>query len=97
MQAIKSIIPEVLAKLRQPEMLCRQRILEEWPAVAGDRVAEHTKPSLSKDGKLYIWVDQSALAFELNQKYRHSILKRAQAVVGEEAVREIKFRVGQIR
>ena len=97
MEAIKTLLPAVLAGLQSPELALRSKLISEWPAIAGQKIAGHTKPTLSGTGDLWVWVDQSTLAFELNQKYRKSLLKRAQAVLGEEAVKSIRFRVGQLR
>jgi predicted nucleic acid-binding Zn ribbon protein len=100
MQAIQKIgelLPAVLAGLQSPELALRSRLVSEWPAIAGAKIAEHTRPTLNNAGELWVWVDQSTLAFELNQRYRGSLLKRAQAALGEEAVKDIRFRVGQLR
>jgi hypothetical protein len=97
MKSLKECIPGVLANLQTPEKTRRQTLLDAWPSIAGPNFAAHTRPSLADDGRLFVWVDQSSLAFELNQKYRPSILKRAQAVLGEEAVQKIFFRVGELR
>lgn len=97
MQAIKDVIPSVLASLQNPESLKRKKLAEEWASVVGEKAAPHTKPSLGKNKKLYVWVDQSALAFELSQKYKQTILRRARALVGEESVEKVCIRVGQLR
>lgn len=97
MQVIKDILPSVLRELRSPEKTNRTRLLEHWPSIAGPRLAAHTRPRLTPKGELWVWVDQSALAFELSQRYRHSFLKRVQAVIGGETVKSIHFRVGQLR
>jgi len=97
MKSIKDCLPQVLQNLKTPEKAKRQALLEAWPAIAGQLFAPHTKPSLTEDGKLFVWVDRSVLAFELNRKYKQSILKRTQAVIGEKEVQQVFFRVGQIR
>ncbi len=90
-------MPAVFASLQNPVAQKRTLLTSRWSEIAGARVAEHTRPSLTKDGKLFVWVDQSALAFELNQKYGPSLLKRAQALLVEDAITTISFRVGQLR
>ncbi len=97
MQAIKELIPSVLAALQAPELAQRSKLVSEWPAIAGLKIAGHTRPVLNPSGELLVWVDQSTLAFELSQRYRGSLLKRAQAALGEEAVKSVRFRVGQLR
>lgn len=96
MQAIKDLLPGVLASLQTPEKKDRSRLVSEWPSVAGPKIASHTKPTL-RNGALCVWVDQSALAYELSQKYKASILKRAQMALGETTIKTVRFYVGQIR
>ena len=97
MQQIKELIPAVFQALQAPAMQGRSRLVSHWAEITGPRIAAHTRPSLSESGKLFVWVDQSTLASELHQKYRQSILKRTQALLGEEQVKTICFRVGQLR
>ena len=68
-----------------------------WPGIMGKQFSEHTKPSLGLGGALCVWVDDSVLAYELSQRYRGTILKRLEALLGEGAVKKLIFRVGQIR
>lgn len=97
MQAIKELLPSVIASLQTPEKQTRSRLISEWPSVAGPKIAAHTKPTLLRNGELCIWVDQAALAYELSQKYKSSILKRAQMALGETTIKAVRFYVGQIR
>ena len=97
MQQIGQLIPSVLRRFQTPLFLNRSRLLEEWTAVTGPKIAAHTKPTLSETGEMCVWVDQAALAFELNQKYRQAFLKRIQAALGEKTVKKLFFRVGQLR
>ena len=94
MQAIKELLPEVLARLQTPQATVRSMLVSEWPAIAGPRFCSQTRPALTEKRELVIWVKQSTLAFELNQRYRGSFLKRAQAVLGEEKVTSVRVRVG---
>lgn len=97
MDAIKDILKGVFEQLQTPEKTIRGKLVNHWQEIVGEKIAAHTKPLLTEDRKLIVWVDQSTLAFELRQRYQTSLLKRTQALLGQEAVREIKFYVGQIR
>ena len=66
MQTIKDVIPEVLTQLRSPEKTLQQTLLDRWSKIAGPKIAPHTKPVLGSRKRLFVWVDQSTLAFELN-------------------------------
>jgi hypothetical protein len=97
MEEIGKLIPSVLADLQSPEKNNRQKLLNAWESIVGEETAKKTKPSLTKDGKVFIWVSDSAVAFEINQKYRKSYLKRIQGVIGENVVKQLYVRVGQLR
>ena len=97
MEEIKGLLPKILAGLQTPEKKSRTQLVAEWPAVAGLRIAAHTKPQLSNKGELVVWVDQPALAYELSQKYKQTLLKRAQEALGKEKVKSVRFFVGQLR
>ncbi len=97
MQALKELIPLALADLQKISSSKKNLILERWPSIVGPKIAAHSKPSLGRNQDLWVWVDQSALAFELNQKYRQTILKRVQAALGAEVVKAVHVRVGQLR
>ncbi|HNX69228.1 MAG TPA: DUF721 domain-containing protein [Candidatus Omnitrophota bacterium] len=94
MDDIKSILPSVFKSMEDPEKQRRSLLIREWPSIAGAKLAKHTKPQLSSKGVLFVRVNESVLAFEISQKYRQSLLKRAQAVLGEEAVIDVKVFVG---
>jgi len=60
-------------------------------------LAPHSRAAISKEGNLTVWVDSPTLAFEINQRYKDTLFKRAQASLGEEEVKKIYIRVGQLR
>lgn len=97
MDKIGSVLPLVIKDLQEPEKLKRIELLEKWQTIIGKKFYSHTKPTLSQRGDLCVWVDQSVLGFELNQKYKLQILKRAQAALGEKAVTTVRIRVGELR
>lgn len=97
MLAIREILPGVLSNLKTPIGSVRGQLVDQWPSIVSPKIAMHTRPTLAPSGELCVWVDQATLAFELNQKYRTTILKRTQAALGEDAVKSIRFRIGQLR
>lgn len=97
MDSIKNILPSVLLNLQETGDNEKSKLYNEWKNIMGPRIAAHSKPSLTPSGVLYIWVDQSTLAFELNQKYKPTIKKRVEAVLGEGTVSSVYIRVGQLR
>ena len=97
MESLKDLVAGVLTELQTPEKTVRQKLIQQWASIAGPKIAQHTRPSLAKDGRLFVWVEQSALAYELSQRYRQTFLKRVQAALGEDVVKAISFRVGELR
>lgn len=97
MDKIKDVVQKIFLDLQSPENIIKQKLIEKWEEIVGPRVAKHTKPILEKEGQLRIWVDQSVLAYELKQRYQQSLLKRINQALGSEAVKTIRFYVGQIR
>jgi predicted nucleic acid-binding Zn ribbon protein len=95
MDWIKDILPSVIRGMERPENQARSRLITEWKSIAGEKLAPHTRPQLSQKGILYVHTDESVLAFEISQRYRLSLLKRAQAVLGEETVKDIRVLVGK--
>lgn len=96
-QNLKALLPGILEQLKTPEKQIRSKLVCEWPAIAGEKIAAQTKPVLLANGELCVWVEKSALAFELSQKYKQGLLKRVRASLGEKEVTGIRFCVGQIR
>lgn len=97
MGPLGSVIDSLLQDLRIGIKKDRSNLQTLWPQIAGDSFSQHTKPTLQMAGTLCVWVDDSALASELSQKYQGTLLKRTQALLGEGAVKRIVFRVGQLR
>lgn len=95
MDEIRSILPKVIRGFEDPEKQKRSLLTDSWPSIAGEKLKKQTRPQLSLKGILYVRVDDSALAYEISQRYRSSLLKRAQAVLGEEAVKEVRVLVGK--
>jgi len=94
-ERIQSIIPSVIRGLESPEKKTRSLLVEKWPAIAGGKLAPHTRPQLTQKGTLYVHTSEATIAYEISQKYRLSLLKRAQAVLGEDVVKELKVLVGK--
>ncbi len=95
MDEIRSILSSVIKNLEEPEKQKKSLLISSWASIAGEKLSKRTRPQLSSKGVLYIHVDEAVLAYEISQKYRASFLKRARAVLGEDAVKEVKVLVGK--
>jgi hypothetical protein len=95
MDDIRSILPRVIKGFEDPEKQKRNLLVDSWASIAGEKLTKQTRPQLSSKGILYVHVSDSVLAFEISQRYRQSLLKRAQAALGEGAVREVRILGGK--
>ena len=91
------VINSLLQELSQGVKEKRTALQTHWPEIVGTLFSRHTKPQLQARNTLCVWVDDSTLACELNQKHQGTVLKRAEAVLGEGNIQKIIFRVGEIR
>lgn len=94
MGPLQSIIQSLLEELTHGVKEKRSTLQSKWPSIIGNTFSRHTRPTLEQSGTLHVWVDDSVLASELNQKYSGTILKRAENILGEGTIKKIKFRVG---
>jgi hypothetical protein len=95
MDDIRSILPKVIRGFEDPEKQKRNLLVDSWASIAGEKLTKQTRPQLSSKGILYVHVSDSVLAFEISQRYRQSLLKRAQAILGEETVKEVRVLGGK--
>ena len=62
---VASILPGLLRQLGLAETAAGWRAVSEWPAVAGARIARHTRAVAFRDGTLHVEVEGSAWMHEL--------------------------------
>ncbi len=88
-ETVKNIFRELSTEPKQKNA----RLVAGWSRMVGERIAKKTTPKFGKSG-VVVWVDNSALAFELSQRYGSTILKRLQNEFGEEEIKKVWFCVG---
>jgi len=64
-----------------------------WEEAVGERVARLTKPLQVREGTIFVEVRSHVLAQELSM-LKEEYIKRINKLLGEERVRDIRFRVG---
>ena len=90
---LNSLFQELKTGVKEKHSTLQSR----WPEVVGAQFSCHTKGLLRPGGTLCVWVDDSVLAYELGRRYQGTILKRAQEILGEDEIKKVIFRVGEIR
>jgi len=90
MQPLGSILPGLMRQLGLEDRAIGWRAVSEWPALAGERVARHSRATGFRDGILTVEVEGSAWMHELGFLSRE-LVRRVNDHLGAEVVREVKF------
>jgi len=94
MQHIKEFVENFLKKSRIGEQKEEDIIFSGWSSIVGDEIAGSAEPFKFSDGKLFLYVKNSALMNELT--YRKKDIKMAvNKVFREEKVKEIILKIKQ--
>ena len=96
MQHVKEILSNLISDLDKKRKKEPVRVFEIWNAIAGENIAAHTKPYELKRRILFVMVDDSTWAYELNQRYKEELIKKLNDKLGNEAIRDIRIRIGDI-
>ena len=89
MEEMKNLIGKVLAGMADPGTP-QTRLAQNWEKTAGEKIAEISRAFVSKKKILYVEVKDGGYAFEIRQRYAPALLKRAQALLGEENILDIR-------
>lgn len=90
MEEMRGLVGRVLAGMVDPGSP-QMQLSQNWEKIAGKKIANFSRPFISKKKMLYVEVVDGAYAFELRQRYQSSLLKRAQALLGEENILDIRI------
>ena len=90
MKPLAAILPGVLRELGLEDAARGWRAVVDWPALAGARLAGHTRAASFRDGVLTIEVEGSAWMHELDFLKRE-LVRRANQHLGADAVRDVRF------
>lgn len=89
---VKNIIKDMGGKARLGE----EEILKAWEKSAGAKASKHSRPKSFKGAVLVVNVDGSAWLYELTIG-KKEILKRLEEHLKGKRIREIRFRIGEIK
>ncbi|MEA3328395.1 MAG: DUF721 domain-containing protein [Candidatus Omnitrophota bacterium] len=96
-EQIGKTVNRIIKNISLPKRSIGGRVLQLWPEVAGRKIGRHTRPAGVKNGRLTINVDGSVWLYELTQRHRKRLLKKLQKRMGNEALAEIRFKIGDTR
>lgn len=92
-ETIKTVLEDVVSGWMSKQDSQAAKIESAWKKAAGSRLCRHTCPITLKKRQLLVKVDSSSWFFELNTNHKEKLLKRLQAILGEDLIGEIIFKV----
>ena len=87
---LDGVLPGVLEKLGVSRQIKRMEVLELWPEIVGDQLAEVTRAKGVSDATLFVEVRNSAWLMELSMM-REDFLERVNARLGDVPLERIVF------
>ena len=91
--AIRAALPRVLGELGLEGAAQALRILECWERAVGPEIARHARPTLLRGSVLEASVDSSVWCQQI-QLQRPAILAALREILGSDAPRDLRLRVG---
>ncbi|MDP2921569.1 MAG: DUF721 domain-containing protein [Candidatus Omnitrophota bacterium] len=94
-EEIGGIVGQVIKKLDTKTHGSKEEIVKAWENAAGADAVRHTKCVAIKKNILTVEIDSSTWLYFLSMK-KKSILAAMKKALGEKAIGDIKFRIGEI-
>ena len=90
---VKQIDELILRMLRVQGLetpLLQKRLIDAWPAVAGEMVPRYTQNAVIRNQTLYVHLSSPALRAELSMR-RQELVQQLNAKVGSQVIADIRF------
>lgn len=87
-------IDRVMHHLDAPKVSVIEQVFSEWPRLAGDVIAAHTRPQKIEHGVLHLEVDDPAWAREM-QWMSEELLRRVSTMLETVEITEIKVHLAR--
>lgn len=92
---IKDILNKIIAKIQKHGPGRKEKILNVWQKAVGEKAKAHSRPVTIKRKVLTVEVDSSTWLYTLNLK-KKSILDYLKKELGEDKIKDVRFRMGDI-
>lgn len=96
-QSIGDIIPKVISKMGLTQKLKEAEVVRDWAEIVGEMIAKHSLPVSLEKTYLTVNVDSSPWLNELHRFSKPLILQKLKQRLGEKAIKDIRFRIGEIK
>ncbi|MCK4648034.1 DUF721 domain-containing protein [bacterium] len=95
-QKIKRILNATLRKLGLEKRIKECAILSFWNEAVGENIAIHTKPVKVYNGRMTVLVESPSWTQELTF-LKSGIMERLNSTIGKEVIKDIYFKIGEIK
>ncbi|MBC7332912.1 MAG: DUF721 domain-containing protein [Actinobacteria bacterium] len=92
-EKIDFILKELISGLNIERKIRQAKLFNHWCEIVGENISKKTEPRKLVNGVLYIQVVNSMWANELSLMCP-KLIEKINSFVGEDVVKQIKFRVG---
>jgi hypothetical protein len=92
-KCISTILSEMFKKDEADDVSLPEKIIDRWPVIVGEQLAQHTRPSHLKKGILYIHADHPGWLAELRRLPKIHILKKLSLVPDLPEIKDIRFQL----
>ncbi len=98
MEKIEGVLNKVWKGLDIEKKKEEGKIWQYWRSWIGEEASKHTQPQfLTPQGKLVVNVDSSVWVDQLSRFGKEKILKNLNRYLGKDLIKEIYFRVGELK
>ena len=94
-ERIEGVVKSIIQKLESNPNPTSEKIIAAWSEVVGKKGRAHSKPASLRRQRLIVNVDGSTWLYELTLN-KERLLKGIKKKLGEDKVKEIQFRIGEI-
>jgi hypothetical protein len=94
--SIASVLSGVARRHGMESRLLEHKLLRNWPAIAGEPIASHTRPDQIKFKKLYLVVENSVWVQHLTF-LKPELIAKVNAAAGSAMITDVVMRVGQVQ
>lgn len=94
-ELIGRVLKNVVEQLRKNAVFEEDEIAKAWNKAVGKKIKLHTKPTRLTGTSLMVNVESSSWLFELQTKHKSEILKKLKSYLGENRVKDVKFKIGE--
>ena len=93
---IREVVGAIFAAPSYPVDFEDMKLWKLWDNAVGKKIAKHARPSSIKRGVLVVKVSDSVWVQELEFR-AHEIRERINRALQREAIKEIRFRIGELK